>query len=288
MNVSGIFAILDDVAATLDDVAVMSKVAAKKTAGILGDDLAVNAQMSSNFASDRELPVLWAIAKGSLVNKLIILPVAFLLSAFAPWMIVPILIAGALYLSYEGAEKIAEYFHSLLHKDSPKEPHGGVEDASEQEKIKKAITTDFILSVEIIVLALGTVSKEPLLTQIIVTSFIALLATAGVYGLVALLVRMDDFGIHLVNKAQDSGNKQMEKTGLLLISSMPKVIKALTVIGVVAMLLVAGGIMTHNIEALHHIGSLNNMLGEIFIGGVLGFGVIALLKLKEIVKPKNG
>jgi predicted DNA repair protein MutK len=288
MNVSGIFAILDDVAATLDDVAVMSKVAAKKTAGILGDDLAVNAQMSSNFASDRELPVLWAIAKGSLVNKLIILPVAFLLSAFAPWMIVPILIAGALYLSYEGAEKIAEYFHSLLHKDSPKEPHGGVEDVSEQEKIKKAITTDFILSVEIVVLALGTVSKEPLLTQIIVTSFIALLATVGVYGLVALLVRMDDFGIHLVNKAQTSGNKQMEKTGLLLISSMPKMIKALTVIGVVAMLLVAGGIMTHNVEALHHIGFLNNMLGEIFIGGVLGFGVIALLKLKEIVKPKNG
>ncbi|MDD2567846.1 MAG: DUF808 family protein, partial [Thiovulaceae bacterium] len=177
MNIGGLFAILDDVAATLDDVAVMSKVAAKKTAGILGDDLAVNAQMSSNFASDRELPVLWAIAKGSFVNKLIILPVAFLLSAFAPWMIVPILIVGALYLSYEGAEKIAEYFHSLLHKDSPKEPHGGVEDVSEQEKIKKAITTDFILSVEIIVLALGTVSKEPLLTQIIVTSFIALLAT---------------------------------------------------------------------------------------------------------------
>jgi len=287
MNIGGLFAILDDVAATLDDVAVMSKVAAKKTAGILGDDLAVNAQMSSNFASDRELPVLWAIAKGSFVNKLIILPVAFLLSAFAPWMIVPILIVGALYLSYEGAEKIAEYIHSLLHKDAPKEPHGGVEDATEQEKIKKAITTDFILSVEIIVLALGTVSKEPLLTQIIVTSFIALLATVGVYGLVALLVRMDDFGIHLVNKAQDSGNKQMEKTGLLLISSMPKMIKALTVIGVVAMLLVAGGIMTHNVEVLHHIGFLNNMLGEIFIGGVLGFGVIALLKFKSLFKKQK-
>jgi len=285
VNIGGLFAILDDVAATLDDVAVMSKVAAKKTAGILGDDLAVNANLSARFASDREIPVLWAIAKGSLVNKLIILPLAFILSAFAPWLIGPILIFGALYLSYEGAEKVEAYVHALLSKHTlKKEPHGLVEDESEQLKIKQAITTDFILSIEIVMLALGTVALEPLMTRIIVTSFIAILATVGVYGLVALLVRMDDFGAHLVLKADLRKSTVLKTVGQWLIAALPKIIKALTVIGVLAMLLVAGGIFTHNLAFLHEMALLNTLLGELFLGLIAGFIVIGLFKMLAYLK----
>jgi len=285
VNIGGLFAILDDVAATLDDVAVMSKVAAKKTAGILGDDLAVNANLSARFASDREIPVLWAIAKGSLVNKLIILPLAFILSAFAPWLIGPILIFGALYLSYEGAEKVEAYAHTLLSKHTPKkEPHPLVEDESEQLKIKQAITTDFILSIEIVMLALGTVALEPLMTRIIVTSFIAILATVGVYGLVALLVRMDDFGAHLVLKADLRKSTVLKTVGQWLIAALPKIIKALTVIGVLAMLLVAGGIFTHNLAFLHEMALLNTLLGELFLGLIAGFIVIGLFKMLAYLK----
>jgi len=285
VNIGGLFAILDDVAATLDDVAVMSKVAAKKTAGILGDDLAVNANLSARFASDREIPVLWAIAKGSLVNKLIILPLAFILSAFAPWLIGPILIFGALYLSYEGSEKVEAYVHALLSKHTPKkEPHPLVEDESEQLKIKQAITTDFILSIEIVMLALGTVALEPLMTRIIVTSFIAILATVGVYGLVALLVRMDDFGAHLVLKADLRKSSSLKTVGQWLIAALPKIIKALTVIGVLAMLLVAGGIFTHNLAFLHEMALLNTLLGELLLGLIAGFIVIGLFKMLAYFK----
>jgi len=285
VNIGGLFAILDDVAATLDDVAVMSKVAAKKTAGIFGDDLAVNPNLSARFASDREIPVLWAIAKGSLVNKLIILPLAYILSAFAPWLIGPILIFGALYLSYEGAEKVEAYVHALLSKHTPKkEPHGLVEDESEQLKIKQAITTDFILSIEIVMLALGTVALEPLMTRIIVTSFIAILATVGVYGLVALLVRMDDFGAHLVLKADLRKSSSLKTVGQWLIAALPKIIKALTVIGVLAMLLVAGGIFTHNLAFLHEMALLNTLLGELFLGLIAGFIVIGLFKILAYLK----
>jgi predicted DNA repair protein MutK len=287
VNIGGLFAILDDVAATLDDVAVMSKIAAKKTAGILGDDLAVNANMSAHFASEREIPVLWAIAKGSFINKLIILPIAFLLSAFAPWLIAPILIVGALYLSYEGAEKIEHYVHTLLTPSTPSIAHPPIEDETEQQKIKQAITTDFILSIEIIVLALGTVSTAPLLTQIMVTSLIALLATVGVYGLVALLVRMDDFGFSMVQHAQIKQRSFQKKVGNLLITSLPKIIKALTVIGVIAMLLVAGGIFTHNVAFLHHYPLLNTMIAELFLGLIAGFVVIALFKLKKFFPTKT-
>lgn len=285
MNIGGLFAILDDIAATLDDVAVMSKVAAKKTAGILGDDLAVNANLSAHFASDRELPVLWQIAKGSFINKLIILPMAFLLSAFIPWMIVPILIVGAIYLSYEGAEKVEEYLHSRKH--ARQIPHPSIEDTSEQKKIKKAIRTDFILSIEIIVLALGTLNHQPLISKIIVTSLIAILATIGVYGLVALLVRIDDFGAHLVIKAKEKQHTFLEKFGNFLILLLPKLIKGLTVVGVIAMLLVAGGIFTHNIDALHHLTFLNTMVGEIMIGLCVGFLTIALIKLKNTLIPPD-
>ncbi len=287
MNIGGIFAILDDVAATLDDVAVMSKVAAKKTAGILRDDLAVNANLSSNFASDRELPVLWQIAKGSLINKLIILPMAFLLSAFAPWAIAPILILGAMYLSYEGAEKVEEYLHYRKNRHKPQETSSSLNEETEQEKVKKAIRTDFILSIEIVVLALSTVKGEALMTQIIATTFVAILATIGVYGLVALLVRIDDFGLHLSLKGEKKERLWLQKLGTFLINLLPKIIKILTIVGVIAMLLVAGGIFTHNIDALHHIPWLNTLFGEILIGLIVGFIIIGLLKLKNYISPSK-
>ena len=193
---SGFFALLDDIASLMDDVASMSKVAGKKTAGILGDDLAVNAEKASGFVSSREIPVLWAITKGSLLNKLIILPVAFLLSAYLPWAITAILILGGLYLAFEGAEKV---WHYLFHRGEKVEVPGSGKQLSKQEildlekrKIRSAIVTDFILSVEIIIIAMSTVLTQPLEVQIGVVSIIALVATVGVYGIVALIVRMDD------------------------------------------------------------------------------------------------
>jgi predicted DNA repair protein MutK len=199
---SGFFVLLDDIAAIMDDVAVMSKVAAKKTAGILGDDLAVNAEKASGFASSRELPVLWAISKGSLLNKIIILPIAFLLSAFFPIAIIVVLVLGGLFLAYEGAEKIYEFIFPHLHEES----EGITEEtfteeeilAMEKGKIKSAIVTDFILSVEIVIIALGTVIGKPISQQIVVVSIIAVIATIGVYGIVALIVRMDEAGFKLI------------------------------------------------------------------------------------------
>ncbi|MCK5071401.1 MAG: DUF808 domain-containing protein, partial [Desulfocapsa sp.] len=201
---SGLFMILDDIAMLLDDAAVMSKIAAKKTAAILGDDLAVNAEKATGFKASRELPVIWAITKGSFINKLIILPVAFLLSSFAPWMIVPILLLGGAYLSFEGAEKVYEWIagheeHEVAAREIS-DPKEIVE--REKVKIKSAVRTDFILSIEIIVIALGTVMDQSFTMQLIVVSFIALLATVGVYGLVALLVRMDDVGFFLIERAE--------------------------------------------------------------------------------------
>eukprot|EP01093_Parvamoeba_rugata_P019446 TRINITY_DN875_c0_g1_i1.p2 TRINITY_DN875_c0_g1~~TRINITY_DN875_c0_g1_i1.p2 ORF type:complete len:224 (+),score=48.87 TRINITY_DN875_c0_g1_i1:888-1559(+) len=201
---SGFFALLDDIATLMDDVAAMTKITTKKTAGILGDDLAVNAEKASGFVSSREIPVLWAITKGSFLNKLIILPLAFLLSAFLPWSVIVILVLGGLYLSYEGAEKIYEFF--VPHpKEVTKEFKGNFTEQElldlEKTKIKSAIVTDFILSVEIVIIALGSVVGEPITTQIIVVSIVALIATVGVYGIVALIVRMDDFGLQLINKS---------------------------------------------------------------------------------------
>ena len=202
---SGFFALLDDIAALMDDVATMSKISTKKTAGILGDDLAVNAEKASGFISSRELPVLWAITKGSFLNKLIILPLAFLLSAFFPPAIKVILVLGGMYLAYEGAEKIFEVlFHKSHKKENTNNTVQAVNKAEEKKKIKSAIFTDFILSVEIVIIALGTVLKEPLLTQILVVSIVALIATVGVYGIVALIVRMDDLGFRLIKMSNGS------------------------------------------------------------------------------------
>ena len=237
---SGIFAILDDIAALLDDVAMMSKVAAKKTAGILGDDLAVNAEKASGFASSREIPVLWAITKGSFLNKLIILPIAFLLSAFLPWAVTIILILGGLYLAYEGAEKIYEFFFPHAHAKESFVEEGLTESeilAIEKERVKSAIVTDFILSLEIVIIALGTVVEEPIGTQIMVVSVIAILATVGVYGIVALIVRMDEAGFKLIKRSKTETSFS-RKLGNLLVQALPKVIKSLSVIGTIALLLV--------------------------------------------------
>ncbi len=285
---SGFFALLDDIAALMDDVSVMSKVAAKKTAGILGDDLAVNAEKASGFMSSRELPVLWAITKGSFLNKLIILPIAFVLSAFLPVAVTVILLIGGLYLAYEGAEKIYEFLvpHAHDHKEEALQDLSKEELMSlEKERIKSAILTDFILSIEIVIIALGTVAQETLTMQIIVVSIIALIATVGVYGIVALLVRMDEFGLKLID-LNDKEDSFSDKIGKFLISALPKVIKSLSVIGTIALLLVSGGLFVHNIEFIHHlVESFPSILGEFVVGLVIGFLVlVVVMALKKALK----
>lgn len=273
---SGFFSILDDVAALMDDVAVATKVATRKTAGILGDDLAVNAEKATGFLSSREIPVLWAITKGSLINKLIIVPVALLLSAFFPIAIKVILVLGGVYLAYEGAEKIIEYiFHRKKTGDEVIEE--AVEHNSELEKtkVKSAITTDFVLSVEIVIIALGTVLEESLTMKIITVSAVALLATVGVYGLVALIVRMDDAGYKLIKHSGDKG--MLAKLGHLLVKALPVLIRIIGFIGTIALILVSGGIFVHNIEYLHHLmPQLPAILKEIIIGLVAGFIAVAV------------
>jgi len=249
---SGIFAILDDIASLMDDVSVAAKVATRKTAGILGDDLAVNAEKATGFLASRELPVLWAITKGSLLNKLIIVPIALLLNAFYPFAITVALVLGGFYLAYEGVEKIIEYF---FHHEA-----GGHEEAeavqlndteAEKAKIKSAIVTDFILSVEIVIIALGSVLGEGLVTQIVTVCIVAVLATIGVYGIVALIVRMDDAGFKLIKR---SGNKgALSVLGGLLVKALPLIIRLLAVVGTIALLLVSGNIFIHNIDFLHHL-----------------------------------
>lgn len=277
---SGIFALLDDIATLMDDVAVMSKVAAKKTAAILGDDLAVNAEKASGFVSNREIPVLWAITKGSLLNKAIILPFAFLLSAFLPVAINYILLLGGLYLAYEGAEKIYEYL-------VPHKPHKQVRLAEnltkeqilaeEKEKVKSAIVTDFILSIEIIIITLGTVIGEPILEQILVVSAISMLATVGVYGIVALIVRMDEFGYKLI-AINDRDDSFSDKVGRLLVNALPKIIKGMGIVGTIALLLVSGGIFVHNLDFMHHLfPSIPSIITEFLVGLVVGFVVWAII-----------
>ena len=275
---SGIFALLDDIAALMDDVAMMSKIATKKTAGILGDDLAVNAEKASGFVSSREIPVLWAITKGSFLNKLIILPLAFLLSYFIPWLITVVLLLGAVYLAYEGAEKIHEYIFPHEHTEK-------ITDAAEltseevltleKQKVKAAIVTDFILSVEIVIIALGSVLGKPIVTQIMVVTFVAVAATIGVYGIVAAIVRMDDFGMLLLSK----NSKTAKFIGKQLIGLLPLVIKGLAFVGTIALILVAGGIFMHKIEPVHHLlQNLPSIVGE-FLAGLIG-GIIAFIVVK--------
>ena len=272
---SGFFAILDDIAALMDDVAVASKVATKQTAGILGDDLAVNAEKATGFLSSRELPVLWSITKGSLVNKLIIVPIVFLLQFLFPVAIKVVLIIGGLYLAYEGVEKIIEYFFHK--KENHEETIDDVQDENaEKTKVKSAITTDFILSLEIVIIALGSVLDKSLPIQIMTVSVVAILATIGVYGIVALIVRMDDAGFKLMKKSNNQGFLNM--LGNLLVKALPIIIKALSVIGTIALLLVSGGIFDHNIKEIHHfLPQVPEMAKQFLYGIIAGLIMVAIV-----------
>lgn len=278
---SGFFAILDDIAMLMDDVALASKVATKKTAGILGDDLAVNAEKATGFVSTRELPVLWAITKGSFINKLIIVPLAFILNVIYPPAIIAVLILGGIYLAFEGVEKILHWiFHRNDHSHAVTEAHPEDSEAAEKAKIKSAISTDFILSIEIVIIALGTVLDKPLLTQILTVSVVALIATVGVYGLVALIVRMDDIGYKLISSSGEKGFGA--KAGQFLVNLLPMVIRFLNVVGTIALILVAGGIFSHNIHYLHELWpQLPSMLKDVIFGlvaGLIAVGLVTLVK----------
>ncbi len=282
---TGIFALFDDIAMLADDVALTAKVATKKTAAILGDDLAVNAQKATGFDQKRELKVVWEITKGSIKNKIIILPIAFLLNYFANWAISVALICGGLYLLYEGSEKVYEMIFTHHEDEEHKEKlknstvHNVVE--LEKKKIKSAILTDFILSIEIVVIALSTVATESLTIQIITTSFVALIATVGVYGLVAFIIRLDNLGFWLIGNGY-------EKLGQGCVDFMPILIRALGFIGTIAMFLVGGGILAHNVEFLHHlfITSLPDIVNELLIGLIVGAIVLFMVMTskKFIVK----
>lgn len=285
---SGIFTVLDDVAALMDDVAVASKIATRKTAGILGDDLAVNAEKATGFLASRELPVLWAITKGSLLNKLIIVPIALLLTAFLPTAVKIILVFGGLYLSYEGAEKIYEFLFHRKKKGEEVIKQAEQDDrVAEKTKVKSAITTDFILSVEIVIIALGTVLDRELPIQIFTVSIVALLATVGVYGFVALIVRMDDIGFRLIKRS--GGKGAVSAFGNILVKSLPIIIKALGVIGTIALILVSGGIFEHNVPFLHHsVPGVPSIVKEFGLGLIVGFLTLALVAgIKKIFKKKG-
>lgn len=299
-----LIALLDDIASVLDDVALMTKVAAKKTAGVLGDDLALNAQQVSGVSADRELPVVWKVAKGSFKNKAILVPAALLISAIAPWLITPLLLIGGLFLCFEGAEKL---YHTKSASTHDHNSHNDEELAVlsvtefEDKKVKGAIRTDFILSAEIIVIALGTVQTQSLITQLIVVSLIAVLMTVGVYGLVAGIVKMDDVGLYLVNNSQTKSVKQYIGNGLLTFA--PKLMRSLAIIGTIAMFLVGGSIVIHSIPgALNLIHAIlaalpdaleNNLIiagvTPVLLNGLVGLlaGFVVLMGVTVIQKLKS-
>jgi uncharacterized protein len=298
MAAGSLLALLDDIATILDDVAVLTKVATKKTAGVLGDDLALNAQQVAGVRAERELPVVWAVAKGSALNKAILVPAALAISAFVPWLITPLLIVGGLFLCFEGVEKLAHKFlHSKQEDDAHHaelthalaDPNADLQ-AVERDKIKGAIRTDFILSAEIIVIALGTVAGEPLGTQVGVLVGIAILMTIGVYGLVAGIVKLDDLGLHLSQR----GGAQAA-LGRAILRVAPWLMKALSIAGTAAMFLVGGGIVVHGVPALHHLvegwtaavggalGTLVEMLGNAGIGIAAGALVLLAVTLGKKV-----
>lgn len=278
---SGFFAVLDDIAALMDDVAITSKMAMRKTAGILGDDLAVNAEKATGFSASRELPVLWAITKGSFLNKLIIVPIVLFLNSFLPVLIIYILVGGGIYLAYEGVEKIFEFIFHRHQKSAVTEISTENSVDSEKKKIRSAIITDFILSIEIVIIGLSTVLMENFTIQLLTVSVVAILATIGVYGVVAMIVRMDDIGFWLIRKAAKKGKKS--KAGPFLIHALPRVIKGLSVIGTFALILVAGGIFVHQIDFLRDlIPEIPSFIKEIFTG--LAVGVIAFILWSGIKK----
>ena len=256
---SSLLALIDDIATLLDDVAVMTKVAATKTAGVLGDDLALNAEQVSGVAAERELPVVWAVAKGSMLNKVILVPAALAISAFIPWAVIPLLMLGGLFLCFEGVEKLAhKYLHSKAeddknHTDLLKAMSRSAEELSafEKDKIKGAIRTDFVLSAEIIVITLGTVATAPFIKQVAVLSTIAVAMTIGVYGLVAGIVKLDDFGVYL-NSLKGKAHAGSRQFGKWILLAAPYLMKILSVVGTAAMFMVGGSIIVHGIPPLHH------------------------------------
>ena len=292
----GFFALLDDVASLLDDVAAMTKIATKKTAGVLGDDLALNANQLTGLHASRELPIIWAVSKGSLLNKAIIVPAAFLLSAFLPAAVPLVLMIGGAYLCYEGVEKI---LHRLLHHDDAHaDAHEDTRDPAvvEQEKIRAAIRTDFILSLEIVVIALASFVGKPLLTQILGLAAVALILTAAVYGVVALIVKMDDLGLYWAARQ----NRLLQMAGRALLWFAPKLLKALSVAGTAAMFIVGGHLWVENIAALHHLAQhwTAGMGGfaawwidaalSVGVGSVVGFALYAATAiLAKIRKPQG-
>ena len=301
---TSLLALLDDIASVLDDVALMTKVAAKKTAGVLGDELALNAQQVSGVQADRELPVVWAVAKGSLLNKAILVPAALAISAWAPWLITPLLMLGGAYLCFEGVEKLA---HRWLH--SPAEDAARHEAlvqaladpavdmaALERDKVKGAVRTDFILSAEIVAITLGTVAGVSLAQQFTVLAGIALLMTVGVYGLVAGIVKLDDLGLWLAGRP---GAPLLQALGRGLLGAAPLLMKGLSVVGTAAMFLVGGGIITHGWPALHHAiealaagagrwgGAVLPVLADLGVGLVVGAAALAAWTLLQrmIARP---
>ena len=299
---ASLLALIDDIASVLDDVALMTKVAAKKTAGVLGDDLALNAEQVSGVRTERELPVVWAVAVGSLKNKLILVPAALAISALMPWAVMPLLMIGGFYLCLEGVEKLA---HKFMHSAAEDAAHhdqvvAALADESvdlavfEADKIKGAIRTDFVLSAEIIVIALGTVADKPFATQLAVLAGIGLIMTVGVYGIVAGIVKMDDLGFWLLKK----GNALLRALGQGLVLAAPKLMKALTVIGTAAMFMVGGSILGHGVPVIHHaidhaaevagaLGALGPVLKVLvpimldLVVGIIG-GTLALIVVKLI------
>ncbi|MBK5940128.1 DUF808 family protein [Halochromatium roseum] len=295
---TSLLALIDDVASVLDDVSILAKVAARKTAGVLGDDLALNAQQVTGVRAERELPVVWAVFKGSLVNKLILVPAALLISAIAPWAITPLLMAGGLFLCYEGFEKLA---HKYLHDAEAEQAHQKAIAETlanpqldlktlEKDKIKGAIRTDFILSAEIVAITLGTVAGAPLLTRVLVLSGIALLMTVGVYGLVAGIVKLDDAGMALSETEGEAlADRAKRALGRAILFVAPYLMKLLSVLGMIAMFLVGGGILVHGIPALHHglehlaegfggmLGALTPMLINGLVGVLAGAAAVAVV-----------
>ena len=288
---SSLFALIDDITTILDDVAILTKVAAKKTAGVLGDDLALNAQQVSGVQASRELPVVWAVARGSAINKAILVPAALAIATFAPWAITPLLMVGGAFLCFEGFEKIA---HKLFHKEEEEAHKAELTEALldpaadlvavEKDKIKGAVRTDFILSAEIIVISLGTVATAAFGKQVAVLTGIAILMTVGVYGLVAGIVKLDDLGLHLSRRPGSAARG----VGAAILAAAPWLMRFLSVAGTAAMFLVGGGILAHGIPRLHHwteeldhasgvVGALGPMLANALVGLVAGALIVAVV-----------
>lgn len=290
---SSLLTLLDDIATLLDDISVMGKLAAKKTAGVLGDDLSLNAQQVTGVRANRELPVVWGVAKGSLINKVILVPLALLISAFIPWAITPLLMVGGAFLCFEGVEKVLHSLQARKHKEDPQVRRQRLEAlanqdpmAFERDKVKGAIRTDFILSAEIVAITLGIVAEAPLLNQILILSGIALLVTVGVYGLVGIIVKLDDMGYWLVEKTSSLA----QWSGKALLAIAPRLMKVLSIVGTLAMFLVGGGIVVHGITPLHHavenlahgqnavIASLLPTAANLVLGFIIGAIVLAGVK----------